>query len=76
MENKEKLFVIGLAAFSVLMGFALVIMLFFVTVPEGNKTLIDVAFGALITTGVVSIFNYYFGSSKGSSYKNEMLERK
>lgn len=59
---------IGLAAFV----FYLYVLVY-VTVPAENKTLFDHGLG--IVEGVsLSIFAYYFGSSKGSADKNKMLK--
>lgn len=75
MENKEKLFVLALAGFTVLMTFVVIILLMFVEVPKENKSIVDMALGILIGTGVVTILTYYFGSSKGSADKNKLLEK-
>lgn len=73
MENKEKLFKLGLAAFTVFMGFALVILLMFLEIPEGNKSIVDMSIGLLIGTGVIGVITFYYGSSAGSQSKDKML---
>jgi len=60
---------IGVFTFSV----AVVILLFFKEVPEKNKDVVNFILGVLIGTGLTGIFNYFFGSSKGSKDKADLL---
>ena len=50
-------------------------MLFFVVVPEGNKSLIDTVAGVFLGSGWTQILNYWFGSSKGSADKSELMAK-
>ena len=61
-----------LAGLIVLAYFILLYFLIFYAVPEGNQRLLDIASGALLMafSGVVG---YYFGSSKSSADKNQLL---
>jgi hypothetical protein len=52
--------------------FTLVGMLMWVTLPEGNVGPINQLFGAM-ATGFGMVLQYFFGSSKGSSDKNNWL---
>lgn len=56
---------IGVFAFSV----AVVLLLFWVEIPEKNRDVINFILGVVVGTGLTGIFNYFFGSSKGSSDK-------
>ncbi len=62
-----------LAASSVLFTFAWFVTLLFVEIPEKNQGNIDMFSGALITTCLGLVMNYYFSSSKGSQDKTDML---
>lgn len=50
-------------------------VLIFKEIPEANKELIYVVVGALVAT-LSSIISYFFGSSKGSTEKNEVIKEK
>jgi len=54
---------------------AMIFLLFFVEIPEGNKTLIDMAVGAIIGSGLSGIISYFYGSSKGSKDKTSLLNQ-
>lgn len=75
MENKNDLFMLILAGFTMVMAFVIIILLMFFEIPEQNKSIVDMAVGFLIGTGVATILNYYFGSSKGSADKTKLLEK-
>lgn len=59
--------IIGLASF----GFILYVLVY-ITLPESNRDLFIHAIG-MVEGVAVSIFSYYFGSSKGSHDKNKTL---
>lgn len=50
-------------------SFTLLGMLLFVEVPDENETLVNVAFGVMFTTGLASVFQYYFGSTESTNSK-------
>ena len=50
-------------------------MLFYVTVPTENRTLIDMAAGVFLGSGYTQILNWWFGSSKGSSDKTDTINK-
>ena len=56
---------IGVFVFSA----GIVILLFFVEIPEKNRDVINFILGVVVGTGLTGVFNYFFGSSKGSSDK-------
>ncbi|WOF72945.1 hypothetical protein QMT40_000569 [Parvibaculaceae bacterium PLY_AMNH_Bact1] len=61
-------------AFAALGGFfGILIAMIFVNLPAGSEAPLNVMLGALGSL-VVSIGNYYFGSSAGSSAKNQLIE--
>jgi hypothetical protein len=48
--------------------------LIFVHIPDANKELAYMAFGAVMTIGT-QIFAYYVGSSRGSKMKDETIRK-
>ncbi len=55
--------------------FILVGMLFFIKIPTENIQIVNILIGA-IGVSFTTIIAYYFGSSKGSADKNELLKNK
>ncbi|MEW6670211.1 MAG: hypothetical protein AB1427_00825 [Thermodesulfobacteriota bacterium] len=55
--------------------FAVLAVHFFHAIPEGNQTFLNIMLGSLGTVWVDQI-RFYFGSSKGSKTKEEMLAAK
>ena len=62
-----------LAAIIVTGYFALLVLLVKNGVPKGNETLFNTAMGTLLAS-FATVVAYWFGSSKSSSDKNEMLK--
>jgi hypothetical protein len=62
-----------LALLGVLFTFAWFGALLFITIPEKNEGNVNTFSGALITVCLGLIFNYYYGSSKGSQDKTDIL---
>ena len=48
-------------------------MLMYVTIPDSNKTLLDTAAGVFLGSGWTQILNWWFGSSKTSADKTEIM---
>jgi Tfp pilus assembly protein PilN len=61
-----------LATGAVLIGAAIVLGLFFVTVPEANQRIMDLASGIVLGWGAMAM-SYYFGTSESSAQKTEAL---
>jgi len=68
-ENIQLILSIMMVAFS----FTWFTLLLFHDVPEGNKELVSAASGFFLGTGLALIYQYYFGSSKGSADKTNMM---
>lgn len=64
------------AMFSVVLGFVYVFLITFMEVPEQNQRFADTILGVVISLIFAGIYNYFFGSSKGSSDKTQMLKQK
>jgi drug/metabolite transporter (DMT)-like permease len=59
---------------AIVIGFFLLLyFLIFSGVPEGNKDLLNLVVGALIGS-FATVVGYFYGSSLGSSDKNELLK--
>jgi len=73
-DTFAKRFVYYYAAGVTLFAFAIVILMFFVSIPDNNQRILDMSFGVIIGTGLVGIFQYFFGSSKGSKDKAGQIQ--
>ena len=62
-DKFAKRFIYMFATAFALVTVILVTLLFFVEVPQENKTLVDMSLGVLIGTGLTGIFNFFYGSS-------------
>ena len=74
MKSKD-IFQYILGALIVLGFFVLLIVLVYSGVPDQNKDLLNLVVGALIGS-FATVVGYFYGSSLGSSDKNEMLKSK
>jgi len=50
-------------------------LLLYHAIPDSNRDLVTTAAGIFLGSGWTQILNWWFGSSKGSADKNEMLKR-
>lgn len=73
--NMKNLYMYALGLFVVGASFAIVYMLIFHAIPPENKDIVNIAFGTLLGLSA-SVVNYFYGSSKSSADKNEMLREK
>ena len=74
MKTKD-LFMYILGGLIVAGFFALIGMLIFKEVPVDNKDLLNIAIGSLLAA-FSTVVAYFYGSSKGSSEKNEIISKK
>lgn len=72
MKTGKTIYMYALAAVFILGYFALIGFILVRIIPVENKDIALMLFGTL-TAGVASILSYFYGSSKGSDDKNEML---
>jgi len=72
-ENKE-LFMYVLAALMVVSILTIVAILIYVELPAANKDMLYMVIGALISA-FTTVISFFFGSSKGSVDKNELLNK-
>lgn len=59
---------------SIGLGFLYVFLITFLEVPEQNQRFADTVLGVVISMVLTTVYNYFFGSSKGSSDKQRMIE--
>jgi hypothetical protein len=62
-----------LAILSVVAVLVAFFALLFVRVPEGNRDMINIILGAIVTVGFGSVYSYFFGSTRGSEQKTAAL---
>lgn len=75
MQNTTKeIYMYVLAGFIVGCVFALLYFLVFNAIPQENKDILNIVIGAILGA-FVTVISYFFGSSKGSADKNEMLKK-
>jgi uncharacterized BrkB/YihY/UPF0761 family membrane protein len=74
MKDLKTTFQYILAALIIVGFFMLMIGLVYTAVPDVNKDLLNLVTGALIGS-FATIVGYFFGSSKGSADKNELLKK-
>ncbi len=72
MKNWKEYFVYILAGIIVAGFIGVMVILIFHLAPESNNTLLNVLAGAFATM-TIQVVNFYFGSSKGSADKTDML---
>lgn len=65
----------GLGAIFIVGYFVVLMFLLTKSVPAENATLVNVLFG-ILSASVGAIVGYFFGSSKGSSDKNDLIANK
>lgn len=73
-DTFSKRFVYCLAGGYILFCFAFAGAFFFIDYPERNRDMINTITGVLISSGLVSIVGFFFGSSKGSSDKQARMD--
>lgn len=74
-KHSKDWFQYGLAAIIVGGFFVVLAGLILMAVPTENKDALNIALGALVA-GFSAVLGYFFGSSKGSSEKNEIIASK
>ncbi len=74
MGNAKELYMYALGALVVAGFFFILFIIFRAALPEGNKEIAYLVIGALVAK-FGDVVNYFFGSSKGSADKNEMMRK-
>lgn len=63
-----------LGILSIILGFAYIFLITFVEIPEQNQRYADTVLGVIISMVLTTVYNYFFGSSKGSTDKQKTIE--
>ena len=71
-DKGKELYMYILGALVVIAAFAVVVIMLFVPVPSTSNNAVMLGLGTLLSLAV-SVVGYFFGSSKSSADKNEML---
>ena len=71
MKGPFKQFIHLLAMAVFLFSALVVLLLFFVEVPVGNQRIVDMVLGVIVGSGLVSVINYFFGSSESKEEKEK-----
>lgn len=74
MKVAKEFYMYIMGALIVVLCFFLAYLLIFTPVPETNRSIVDVAFGLVLGWGS-AIVSYFFGTSKSSSDKNELIAK-
>jgi hypothetical protein len=72
MKNAKDIFMYSLAALIILLLFLSLYFILTKSVPQENRDLAYMSFGLALGWGTM-VISYFFGSSKGSADKNEMM---
>jgi len=65
-----------LVIFACIMTLLIMFGLFFITIPKENQQMVNIFSGAIITSCLVLLYNWRFGSSKGSADKTAIIDKK
>lgn len=74
-DKFSKRFVYYLASFLILSATVFGIILAFVEIPTINENLFEMFAHVYLFAGAVTVVNFFFGSSKSSHDKNELLKK-
>lgn len=72
-DKFSKRFVYFFASFWSMIGAGFIIIILFVEIPENNLRFADTVLGFLLGTIIATIIQFFFGSSKGSADKSDMI---
>jgi drug/metabolite transporter (DMT)-like permease len=75
MKNLKNIPMLIIAGFVVIGFFSLLILLIFIAIPETNKDILNLTIGALLGS-FATVVQYWFGSSKGSADKTDLMRNK
>lgn len=71
----KETFMYVLGALVVLLSASVIFLLIFHDLPENNKDIVNIALGTLLGMAV-TVVGYFYGSSKSSTDKTEIISKK
>lgn len=71
--NHDNLISLILVISAVVMSALIILGLFFIDVPENNKAMVNIIVGIVISGNLALLYNWRFGSSKGSADKTTAM---
>ncbi len=74
MKKGKEIYMYALGALIVISVIAVICLLIFVQMPKDNEQVLLVLLGVLAAS-FTAVVSYFYGSSKGSSDKTELLNR-
>lgn len=75
MKNAKEIYMYLLGAFVVGAACGVIVLLISHSLPDNNKDVVNIALGALLGMAG-SVVNYFYGSSKSSAEKTDLLGKK
>lgn len=74
MKNLKEIFMYSLAALATLVMLTLMIIVFYIELPQANHDIAVMLLGQFMGINVM-IYSYFYGSSKGSADKTESVNK-
>tara|TARA_Y100000361_G_C11043436_1_gene281168 strand:+ start:153 stop:680 length:528 start_codon:yes stop_codon:yes gene_type:complete len=74
-DKLSKRFIYYLTTAVFMFSAIIVLLLFWIEIPDKNRDVVNFILGVVVGTGLTGIFNYFYGSSTGSSSKQEQLHK-
>lgn len=75
MKDSKETFMYFLGGFVILASATVIGLLIFYPLPESNKDIVNIALGTLLGMAV-TVVGYFYGSSKSSSDKTDIMNTK
>jgi len=76
MNKKYKdIFMYALAGLIITYSFTFLFFLLFKEIPAKNEQIVSILSGGMVVAGFAAVTAYFFGSTKGSSEKTEMIAK-
>lgn len=75
MKISKYLIQLILAVAGLSFAFTWLIFLFFIEIPVPNRDIISMATGVILSKCISTLYDYYYGSSKSSQDKTDIMDR-
>ncbi len=74
-KHTKDVFMYVLAGVIMTYAFTFMTMMLFFAIPTQNKDIVMILSGQLVVGGAAAVYSYFFGSTKGSADKTEMIAK-